>query len=339
MILKINEFTGMIGREALSGTILFGPGKPPFGKDDFEPFLVERALEKIINTYVDPSLRDFAYSVFYAEETSPGAVAEEALTAPFLAEKRVILVRNVHVYMAMGSGKRSPLAPLLAFIENPPEHALLLLVSPSVNKIKQLYKACVKSGLVVESPQLDKASYGAWIRDQVAEKGKKINPGGVALLMDRVGFKMDEMYNAINMVCNFAGDTKVINEDHVRAASGDVAEASVWAMADAIAASNPAVALEALHELLAMNKSPDEILGTINWLLENAYRAHRDTPMKVAKPFVEKKVMPLTGKFTARRLIDALAMCTKTHFALRTTGADTRLLLEILIIKLAAAKR
>jgi len=216
---------------------------------------------------------------------------------------------------------------------------LLLLLCPNVNKIKQLYKACLQHGMIVESPQLTDSDYGAWIRNQVEEKGNKIGSGAVSLLMDRVGASMDEMHNAINLVCNYAGTGMSISEDHVRAASGDVAEATVWAMTDAIAASNPTAALEALHDLLGMNKSPDEIIGTINWLLENAYRAHPDTPMKVGKPFVEHKVTPLARKFTTKRLIDALALCTKTHFSLRTTGTDTRLQLELLIIKLAAAKK
>ncbi|HOC69218.1 MAG TPA: DNA polymerase III subunit delta [Candidatus Hydrogenedentes bacterium] len=339
MILNIVEFTEDIGRSPLPSTILFGPGTPPFGKEDFEPFLVERALEKILAAYVDPSLRDFAFSIFYAEETPPGIVAEEALTTPFLAERRVILVRNANVYMAIAAGKRSPLQPLVQFIENPPDTATLLLVAPAINKARQLYKACSQHGLVVESPQLTDSAYGAWIRKQVEEKGNKIGTGAITLLMDRVGARMDEMHNAINLVCNYAGVGTAITDEHVRAASGDVAEATVWALTDAIAASNPTAALEALHDLLGMNKSPDEIIGTINWLLENAYRAHPQTPMKVGKPFVERKVTPLARKFTEKRLIDALALCTKTHFALRTTGSDARLQLELLIIKLAAAKK
>lgn len=339
MILNIVEFTRKIGKEGFPATILFAPGKPPWGKDDFEPFLVERALEKMIEAYVDPTLRDLSFSVYYADETPPGTVAEEARTMPFLAERRVVLVRNADVYMAMAGDKRSPMQPLLQFIESPPETALVMLVSPSANKMKQLYKYCDKYGLIVECPQMDDKMYALWIRKQVEQSGNTVTDRAIALLLDRVGGKMSDMHNAVNLVCNFAGVGAQIDEEHVFAACADVAEATVWALTDAIAQSRPDAALESLHDLLALNKSPDEILGTLNWLLESTYKAHPETPMKLGKPFLERKVAPLTKKFSAKRLAAALGMCTKTHFSIRTTGADTQLLLELLVIKLAVARK
>jgi DNA polymerase III subunit delta len=339
MILNSVEFAKIIGKKPLPVTILFGPGKALFNKEPFEPFLMETALEKLLAAYVDPSMKDLAFSAFYAEETAPGAVVEEVRTVPFLAERRVVLVRNADVYMAMSGDKRSPLQPLLQFVEAPTDTSLLILISPSANKQKQLYKLCEKHGLIVECPQMDDNTYASWIREQTEQNGNAIAPRAVKLLMERVGGKMAEMRNAINLVCNYVGAGNMVDEEHVAAACADVAEATVWALTDAIASSNPAAALESLHDLLALNKSPDEIIGTINWLLESAYRAHPETSLELGKPFVEKKVAPLARKFSPKRLAGALAMCSKTHFSLRNTGVDTHLLLELLIIKLAWAKK
>jgi len=339
MILNVRAFTETIGVKEIPRVILFGPGKAPWGKEDYEPYLVDQALDKLIAACVDPSLRDLAFSVYYADETAPGTVAEEARTVPFLAERRVVLVRNADVYMNMASDKRSPIQPLLQFIENPPESSLLILVSTTINKAKPLYKMTEKNGMLVECPQLGDKEYTAWIQDEVAENGNKIARSALTMLIDRVGAKMGDMHNAINLVCNFAGTGKEITEAAVLAASGDVAETTVWALTDAIAGSDAAGALECLHELLAMNKSPDEILGTLNWLLESTYRAHPETPLNLGKPFVERKVAPLTKKFSAKRIAAALGMCTKTNFALRTTGTDAHLLLEMLIIKLAYSRK
>jgi DNA polymerase III delta subunit len=126
-------------------------------------------------------------------------------------------------------------------------------------------------------------------------------------------------------------------EKDVMAACADVAESTVWVLTDAIARSDTTAALEALHELAGMNKSPDEIMGTINWLLENAYRAHPETTLTVPSRFVAEKVTPLARKFSLQKMKAALALCTRTHFALRSTGSNHHLLLEILVIKLAAA--
>lgn len=339
MILNIVEFMKAVGVKPLPGVMLFTSGKAGRSKkDSYEPYLVDQAVDKLIAAYVDPTLKDLSFTSFYAEEAAPGVVVEEARTLPFLAERRVVLVRNAGAYMDMASDKRSPLYPLLQFLENPPDASVLAMICPEVNRTKSMYKLCEKNGLIIECPQLTGAEYSNWIQDRFAQNGKTINARIVTSLVERVGNKMSDMNNAVNLVCNFAQSHNAITEEDVLAASADVAEATVWALTDAIAVSNPAAALKELHELLAMNKTPDEILGILNWLLESTYRAHPATPLKLDSIYLSKKVGPLTKKFSPARLAAALAMCTKTHFALRTTGADTKLQLELLVIKLAYAR-
>ncbi|MFA7692807.1 MAG: DNA polymerase III subunit delta [Candidatus Hydrogenedentes bacterium] len=340
MILNVVEFMKSIGKNDAPKVLLFVPGKSGRAKKDtYEPFLVEMALDKVMSTYVDPGMKDLIFSSFYAEETAPGSVIEEARTLPFLAERRVILVRNAHVYMDMASDKRSPLQPLLQYLEAPADTTLLILVSQSVNRSKALYKLAEAQGVVIEASQLSTAEYQGWIKEQIDGRGKTIHSKAVALLIDRVGAQMSDMSNALNLIVNFVQPRDKITEEDVLAASADVAEATVWALTDAIAESNAAAALKELHDLIAMDKSADEILGIVNWLLESAYRAHPHTHLKLDSPFVARKVQPLTQKFSPKRLAAAMALCTKTHFALRNTNADMSLLLELLIIKLAHARK
>jgi hypothetical protein len=73
--------------------------------------------------------------------------------------------------------------------------------------------------------------------------------------------------------------------------------------------------------------------------LESAYQASPETQLSVRSKFVEKKVLPLAKKLGLVKLKAAFALCTSTHFMMRTTGVDKELALEMLVIKLAAAKR
>ena len=159
MILNVRAFTETIGVKEIPRVILFGPGKAPWGKEDYEPYLVDQALDKLIAACVDPSLRDLAFSVYYADETAPGTVAEEARTVPFLAERRVVLVRNADVYMNMASDKRSPIQPLLQFIE-----ARIIAADPRFHDDKQgeaAVQMTEKNGMLVECPQLGDKEYTA----------------------------------------------------------------------------------------------------------------------------------------------------------------------------------
>ena len=93
--MKAQEFIGEIGAAPPALVYLFCPGKTGKARfATFEPKLAERAVEGLVNTYVDPSLKDFAYTAFYADEADPADIVVEAQTLPFLAERRVVLVRG-----------------------------------------------------------------------------------------------------------------------------------------------------------------------------------------------------------------------------------------------------
>jgi len=326
-----------VGKDALPSVLLFCPGTAPFNKEAWEPMLAERALDLIVNHYVDPSLRDLAYSAFYADETDPGYIVLEAQTLPFLAERRVIVVRNAERYLNMSGEKGSPLLPLIEYLKSPNESTLLLFVASKSDKRKKFYTACKAAGDVVECPQLEDHELGAWIRDEATRQGKRIEAAAMDELISRAGGRLGDVANALTLVGNFIGAANTtIRAEDVITACADVAEESIWNLTDAIANSDTSAALRTLHQLLDLGKSPDEIIGTINWLLENAYHAAPETPFEVKSKYVARKVAPLLKKLELPKLRAALALVTKTHFLTRTTGTDRELLLEVLVTKLAA---
>lgn len=324
-----------IGKEPLPSVLLFCPGTAPFNKEPWEPVLAERALEAITAHYVDPSVRDLAYTVYHADEVEPGQIVQEAETLPFLADRRVIVVRGAERFFALSSEKGSPLEPLLRYLAAPADTALLLLVASKVDKRVKFYNACKNAGEIVECPQLEDRELAAWIQVQAEAMGKQIGRDATMELIDRAGGRLSDVANALSIVSSFVGAARQIREEDVITACADVAEDTVWSLTDAIARSDMGEALKTLHHLFDLGKVPDEILGTINWLIENAYMAAPDTPYKVKSGYVEKKVMPLVEKWGTAKLRAALALGTDTHFMTRTTGADPKLLVELLVAKLA----
>ncbi len=332
------QLIAQIGKKPLPPVLLFAPGTAPFQKEPFEPMLADRAISGIVAAYVDPGMHDFAYSVFYADETPVAAIVEEAQTLAFLAERRVITVRNAERYNAMSGDKHSALFPLIEYLKDPNEATILLLVASKADKRKKFYKGCKAAGEIIECPQLTDAELAAWIKEAVAKEHKRIEGAAVDELVHRAGSRLGDVNNAINLVCNYASGQESITVDDVVAACADVAEESVWALTDAIAASDPEKALHTFYQLMDFGKSPDEIMGLINWLLESAYRASPETQAPLKSAFVAKKVMPLARKLGVKKLVAALALCTDTHFMIRSTGVDKKLALELLVIKLSARR-
>lgn len=323
-------------RDRIPAVVLFVPAaKPPFGKGDWEPRLVEEAVRIFRQRCTDPVQPELTYTVFHADETAPAAVVEAARTMPFLASRQMVLVRHAEQYFSLRDDPKSPLAPLLEYLRNPEPATTLVLVSTRADRRRKLFREIDRIGSVVESPQLTDDAMIRRIQAEADQAGKQIDADTARELLERVGSRLDDVLNALNLAVNYVGSSQRITSRDVRAACADLAEETVWGLTDAIAAGDIGGAVRALRQLLDLNKSPEEILGTIQWLLESAYRAHPQTRPKLDKVFVQKKVQPMAQAFGPDLLRRAMAQCTKVQFELRQAGTDPALMLELLVIQLA----
>lgn len=312
---------------------LFCPGKSPRAKaPTFEPLLAERSVDRITEATVDPANRDFAFAAYYADETAAKEIVLDAQTLPFLADRRVILVRHAERY-----GSESAAGPLLDYLASPNESTILLLIANKVDKRTKFYKACAKSGAIVECPAMNQGEVLQWVQGEAKARGRTIGLDAVRALVDRAGTHLSDVDNALTNVINFVGENDApITAEDVNTACADVAEEEIWALTDAIAASRPGEALTALRRLSDLGKHPDEIIGTINWLLKSAYAVAIAPGEPNISRFVAQKVTPLTQKLGTAKLRSAFALCTDTQFMMRSTGVDSGLALELLVVKLAA---
>lgn len=323
-------------RDRVPAVILFAPAaKPPFGKGDWEPRRVEEVLSTLREQCADPVQPDLTFTVYYADETPPGTVAEAARTLPFLASRQMILIRHAEQWFALRDDARSSLAPLLEYLQQPDPATTLALISTKVDRRRRLYKEIERGGAVVESPQLTDAAMIHRIQTEVERAGKRIDEKTARGLLERVGNRLDDVLNALHLAVNFVGASENVTSRDVLVACADLAEETVWDLTDAIAAGNIGGAVRSLRQLLDLNKAPEEILGTIQWLLESAYRAHPQTRPTLDKQFVLKKVQPMAMAFGPELLRRAMARCTRVQFELRQSGSDPELMLELLVIQLS----
>lgn len=316
---------------------LLAPHKAPRARSaSFEPLLADRAADLITNALVQPEYRDLAYASFYADESDPAAIVADAQTLPFLAERRVILVRGADRFATEAGG-----GAIIKYLDSPSPSTVIVFITEKIDKRSKLYKASEKHGEIIACGELDRAGLQGWIKDELSARDKKIEKDAIAEIIERAGTSLSDVQNALTLAADFSGNDVTVTQDHAIAACSDAAEEQVWALTDAIAASDTREAMRVLRVLYDFGKSEFELLGTINWLLKTAYAVATAEPNDpFLRTFPARKCRPLAEKLGLRKLPRAFHLIVESDFMLRSTGVDRRLALELLVIRLAApAKR
>ena len=331
--MNVQEFIAGIGKRPPAPLTLFMPFKAPRGSNStFDQFLADRAISLMVDTYTDSNTKDFAFNAYHGDEADAGEIVSVARTYPFLVERRVVVVYDVDEFQ-MGSGTEA----MLAYFAEPSESTIMLMVAPNLDRRLKLFKALEKTAELVECPELRANELTEWVRQEAARIKKKISSTAAAQLVERAGTSLSDVNNALTVVSNYVGERAEIAEKDVLAACADVAEEQIWALTDAIAGSDTANAVRVLKQMFELGKSEFEILGTVNWLIKNAYNVASAAPGDpILNLYQNKKVVPLVKKFGLERLRRAFGLIVDTDFMLRSTGVDRNLALELLVIRLAA---
>jgi DNA polymerase-3 subunit delta len=304
-----------------------------------------------------------------AREKWPPARWKKEVGVEPLAEDRGWLVELAD--FAMSEGLKPPptgTAELIAALETglPPGNAVVLAAT-SFDRKHPLYKAVEKYG-EVRGRSVERKGRGveaidvsALVRAVLGPRGKKLAREAEAALKDRIGDQMRLLSGELEKLADFVGDRGTIEAADVEALVGRAREEEGWVVAEALGESNAARLLSLFNEeLLQVSNAASVALPFLGQLAGAARRACADSEKALAQGFrpgmsmreFENRVLPSLDignrhpfgvykgmERAASRKPEAwaraLVACAETDIAIKT-GADPRLALERLVLRLCA---
>ena len=222
-----------------------------------EPYLVERAVKKLLERAVDPSFRDFNLNVFYGNECKGEEVFGAAQTLPMFAERRVVLVKKGGELCA------GAMEILLSYLQDPSPSTCLVLQAEKVDGRKKFFAEFKKRGEMVEFKRPYESQLGPYVRDEVRAAGKKIDGAAAELLAYLVGNNLQELVSQIEKLCIYCGQKETIGVADVKAIVSDTKVENVFEFTDALGAKELGKALRMLTALLQDGEAPLRVLGAV----------------------------------------------------------------------------
>lgn len=194
-----------------------------------------------------------------SEEGDMVAVADAAQTPPFLTDRRIVVVREVHTYPS------AAVEPLLAYLEDPlPSSTVVLAGGKGISQ--KLVNAVKKVGHVVEAGvPANKKGRDVWLAEQLRGAPVKLDPGAAKLVDAHLGEDLGRLTNLLESLAAAYGHGARIGVDDVEPFLGEAGSVPPWELTDAVDRGDTAGALSTLHRMLhAGDRHPLVVMATLH---------------------------------------------------------------------------
>lgn len=301
-----------------------------------EVYLLYQFRDKLVNALADPT-DSMNYLVFKGENAKADAIAEFALTMPFFADRRVLLIENSDFFKKGNEDVEK-------VIEELPETTVVIFVEANVDKRTKLYKLVQSKGTIAEFTKLDEKTLLRWLKGLFVEEEYKIEDAAVYKLVEGVGDDMNTLVNEVEKLKCYCYDTKQITAAEVESISISQIEGKIFDMMDALSRRDKQLAIDLYNDLLLLREPPMRILYLItrqfNILLKTKLAMQGDSnPSQIASlvkvpPFTVKKYMSQCNAYTYEELLKKVDRCQEADTHIKTGKYTDKMSVELLIVEL-----
>ena len=343
--LTFNEASNQINnliRDIQSGK--FAPIYVFMGEDSFN---IDKLTQKIIETALTPIEKEFNQTIIYGKDTTGGEVVAQCRRYPMMSARQVVVVKE-----ASGMAK---IEELVQYISKPLETTVLVLVfkHKPVDKRSALYKAMVKTAIIVETIELKDAEVPRFVESLVKENSYTIDPKAVAMVTDYIGGNIEKITSQFEKLFIRLEQPMLITPTHIEENFGISKDFNAFELNKALSARNFSLALRIADSLTRNSKdNPMQMIialifssfqkivatGIVLW---QAKRDKRPTPTKSdiaqkigVSPYFVDEYISASNSYTTKRAFEVIALLRKYDMRTKGIGAttsDAELLKELII--------
>jgi len=215
-----------------------------------EASLVSAEYDRLLAELLSPEQRSTALFDADPAQTPISQVLDELRTLPFLADKRVVAVRNADKFV---SANRELLE---RYFDNPCSTGVLVLTVENWDSRTRLAKKLPKVGRLVSVKKPSEQELPRRLIDYAAEAhDKKLSQLTARLLVELAGDDLQRLYGEIDKLAIYAGDKSGIGPEDVEAIVGHNRLFNTFAVIDAVLGGDLAAAVDRLRKTFAEDRS------------------------------------------------------------------------------------
>jgi DNA polymerase-3 subunit delta len=278
------------------------------------------------------------------EPAAIGPALEACRTLPFLATRRIVVLRDTSALDA------SQVKEVAAYLAEPLETTVLVLVHPGKSAPAALVKAVRAVGSVIDAvPAPLGRARSQWFAEHLKAAPVKLAPAAAARLEGHLGEDISRLEGILATVHAAFGERATVSADDLEPFLGSAGGVAPWDLTDAIDAGNAAAAVSALHRMVeAGERHPLQVLATLHrhfgamLRLDGSGASDENAAAALTgmRPFPAKKALTQARRLGHDRIARAIALLAAADLDVRgRVGWPGEVVLEVLVARLARLAR
>lgn len=299
-----------------------------------------QTIARLLDQLGDPEMLDLNTTRLPGKGLTLGDLRQACDALPFLAPVRLVLVDNA----LSQSPSKELVGGLLDYLPGLPETTRLIFLEDRALPARSPLLALAESaenGYAKAFKQPEGSDLERWIRRRVANGNGRIAPRAVHLLATNVGSRLTVLDNEIEKLLLYVGPDRPIEADDVNRLSPYAAEASIFALVDALGSRNGREAARLLQAKLAEGADPFYLLAMfirqfrlliqVKSLAEEGTQAGAIAKALKLHNFVAGKLLRQSQQFSADQLAHIYAHLLDIDVRVKTGRADLTTSLNLLV--------
>ena len=312
------------------------------GKDDFaRKEAVDAALKVLLQGVKNPPL---CCKTLNAQQSSLQEVVSELEAFSLFEEKKVIIAHQIDKWV------KGDLSKLEHFFNHPIKGATLLLSTGALAANTNLYKKIEKAGVILDLPE-EKAwekekSMQAWLIQQAARSGKKLDGMTAQAFVKQVGTDQSTLGQELEKVICYIDQRDAITQKDIALLCPLNHSETIWQLGEALFRRDAGTALRISKGLVTEGSPFLGLLRQIRSQFQTEYQiscilADGGTPADVSQQYpymkgaILEKHLHTARSYGKDKFREALLTIDETELSAKSSGADEDYLNERLIYKLA----
>jgi DNA polymerase-3 subunit delta len=233
---------------------------PVYVLEGEESLLASEATTAILDAALPPAGRDFNLGTFSGDDDNGRQFLAQARSFPFLAERRVVLVRRFDKLLLKDREEDE----FLAYLKDPAATTVLVLVAAKLDRRTTLAKAVERHAQLVAC-EFPEAELPGWVKARFAARQVAVTEGAIHLLVELAGPGLLDLSNEVDKVLARYPEAKRIEESHVEATVDRHRLESVFATKRVFRPDNVTEFMQTVDRILESG-SEGEVFGLLGFM-------------------------------------------------------------------------